>query len=101
MIFRPEGHKVLVDADKAEEKIGSLIIPKTVQASEQIRITRGTVVAIGPTAVANFRGAKESDEPLKVGDRIIFAKYGGFYLDVDKEHDYRFINDEDIIARID
>ena len=102
MNYKPEGCKILVDADKAEETTkGGLIIPKTVQASEQVRITQGTVVAIGPTAVANFRGAGDEDQPLKVGDRILFAKYGGFYLNIDRDHDYRFINDEDVIARID
>lgn len=99
--YRPEGCKVLVEADKVEERTsGGLYIPQTSQESQQTRVTQGTVLAIGPGVDAYFKREDDAPKsPLKVGDRVIFAKYGGFNLD-DKEHDYRIINDEDVVALI-
>lgn len=100
-MYNPEGCKILIEADTAEAVTsGGLFIPKTVQAKEQISITKGKVLAIGPSAIANFTTDDGAGEPLKIGDKVLFAKYGGFYVQEDGK-DLRFINDKDIIARID
>ena len=98
MKLKPEGCKVLVEPDKAEEKTkGGIIIPAKSQQSEQLRMLRGTILAIGPTAVVQFGKEREA----KVGDRVIFAQYGGFVIRDDEGIEVcRVLNDEDIVCQI-
>jgi chaperonin GroES len=92
-MYKPEGAKVLVRPEQVEKvTAGGIVLPDTSRDSEQTRVTRGEIVAIGPSADIEFESGA-----AKVGDKIIFAKYGGFSLDDDK---YRFVNDEDIVALI-
>jgi co-chaperonin GroES (HSP10) len=52
-------------------------------------------VTIGPAVAIEF----EKDQPLAVGDKVVYAKYGGFAV-FDGTDEFRVLNDEDIIARI-
>ena len=93
----PAGHRVLVFPDEVDEKTsGGLYVPvstKERQANEQIF---GTIVKIGVNAWKAFDDGKPW---AKVGDRVTFAKYGGFQIEdpVTKEK-FRLLNDEDICA---
>lgn len=100
MSYSPEGCKLLIEADKTEEQIGGILVPRSVQQSEQVKITRGVIVSIGPTAVVQFLGKDDAGEPAKIGDRVLFARYGGVFVKEDGK-DLRFINDKDVLARID
>lgn len=91
MPFQPVLYRIKVKPDPVEEvSAGGIILTKDTQKQEQAATTTGTVIAVGPSA---FEGAKV----IAPGDRILFAKYGGL---VHKEGDeeYRFLNDEDLIA---
>jgi len=95
-MIQPEGVKILVLPDAVQEKTnGGIYLPETVKDGEQRAVNQGEIVAIGPAADVAFGVG----DKLKVGDRVIFAKYGGFPVR-DMDIDYRVLNDEDIIARI-
>jgi co-chaperonin GroES (HSP10) len=97
MNIEPEGVKILVLPDPVPQKTeGGIWRPEVARESEQQGVTRGTVKDIGPAAEVAFNGEK-----LKLEDRVIFAKYGGFAVkDETLDIEYRILNDEDVIARI-
>jgi chaperonin GroES len=85
----PLADRVLVEPAAAETKTASgLIIPDTAKEKPQ----KGTVVAIG-------NGKK--DEPLivKVGDTVLYGKYGGTELKLEGT-DYLMMRESDILAII-
>jgi co-chaperonin GroES (HSP10) len=104
MAIKPILHRILVEQDSLEEKdevfqrakaAGITIAGKEAER-EQAAIDSGKVVDIGPTAFKDF-GVSES--PVKIGDLVVFAKYGGKAI-VDPTTKKKFIalNDEDVIA---
>lgn len=95
----PEGEKILIQVDDMERVTkGGIILPESSRIAEQRRLTTGKILRIGPDAIVRF----SEDKKLCVGDRIVFALYGGFNLkDPDKKgRDFRLINDEDVLALI-
>lgn len=109
MKLRPEGRKLLVEADQTEEmSAGGIWIPKTAQEANQTRMTLGKVVAIGPAVDLVFEYSdKENPEKegtlrhVQIGDRVWFSKYGGCRFETARDRDLRIINDEDVMAIID
>jgi len=97
MNIEPEGVKILVLPDPVPERTdGGIWRLDVARESEQQAVTRGTVKDVGPAAEVAFNGKK-----LEAGDKIIFAKYGGFAVrDEELDIEYRILNDEDVIARI-
>jgi chaperonin GroES len=98
MAIKPAGHRILVIPDPVETKTASgiIMVAETVTADEQRQIF-GVVHSVGNTAFKDF-----GDLPwCKVGDRIAFAKYGGFVIkDPVDGKEYRLLNDEDVVAVI-
>ncbi len=85
-IGRPMSGKVLVQPQAAEQKTSSgIIIPDSAQEKPQ----RGKIVEIG--------NAKK-DEPMevKVGDIVLYSKYGGTEIKID-DQDYLIMNQSDIL----
>ncbi len=85
--IKPLADRVLVEPAAPETKTtGGIIIPDTAKEKPQ----RGTVIAVGP-------GKK--DEPLivKVGDQILYGKYGGTEITIDGK-DYLIMRESDIYA---
>jgi chaperonin GroES len=88
MKVKPLDDRVLVEVAVEEEKTASgLYIPDT--AKEKPRM--GKVVAVGTD--------EELQELIKVGDNILFAKYGGEDITVGKE-EYKIVQRGDILAVI-
>jgi len=84
--YRPLKDRVLVEAHKAEEKTASgIIIPDSAQEKPQ----KGTVIAIGD-------GKKDEPMTLKVGDVVIYTKYGGTEIAIDGK-DYLIMREDDIL----
>jgi chaperonin GroES len=91
----PEGVKILIKPEEVSEKTdGGIYLPDSTQQDEKNATTKGEVLAIGPSADAKFE-----DGPIDVGDRVIYARYGGVLVETE-EGDFRIVNDEDIIAKI-
>jgi co-chaperonin GroES (HSP10) len=97
-MIRPCSYHVLVRPDVVEEKRGVLFIPKGSQEREQYAQVFGTIVAIGPSA---WKGFDDGAAWAEVGDRVSFARYGGFILeDPETKEQFRLLLDKDIVAVI-
>ncbi len=85
--IKPLADRVLVAPANADEKTKSgIIIPDTAKEKPQ----KGTVVAVGP-------GKKDEPMTLKVGDNVLYGKYGGTEVAVDGT-DYMIMRESDIYA---
>lgn len=92
MQLRPLGDRVLVKPDKAEQKTaGGLYISSGAQEKPQ----RGTVVAVGAGKLDDNGNRMPMD--VKIGDVVIYGKYGGNEVKVDGE-DFLLMRDSDIYA---
>jgi chaperonin GroES len=88
MKIKPMDDRVLVEFEKEEEKTPSgIIIPDT--AKEKPRM--GIVAAVGTD--------EDLQEKIKVGNKVLFAKYGGEDIEFDGK-EYKIIQRSDILAVI-
>ena len=94
--IKPLGDRVVVaPADANEEKVlasGIIIPPK--EGKE--RPAQGTVVAVGP---GKYDDGELVPMTVKVGDTVLFAKYGYDEVTVD-EKDYVILSESSILAVI-
>jgi chaperonin GroES len=94
----PVGWVLIVRPDKVEEKTrGGLYVPQTALERQQAQAIIGTVLSIGDEAWNKFDD--KSYRP-SVGDRVLFAKYGGQSLELDGD-EVRILNDQDILGVVD
>lgn len=94
MKIRPLNDRVLVKRLEQEEKTkGGIIIPD----SAKEKPAEGKIEAVGPGKV-NDKGERVKPE-LKVGDRVLFSKYGGTDVKLDGE-DYLIMREDDILGVI-
>ena len=85
--IKPLADRVLVKPLEAETKTASgIIIPDTAKEKPQ----KGIVVAIGS-------GTKENPVTVKVGDSVLYGKYGGTELKFEGV-DYLMMRESDILA---
>ncbi len=85
--IKPLGDRVVIKRVEAEEKTrGGLILTSTAKEQPQV----AEVVAVGP-------GTKDEPMEVKVGERVIFAKYGGTEVKYDGEI-YTIMRQSDILA---
>ncbi|BBF80149.1 co-chaperone GroES [Asticcacaulis excentricus] len=92
MSFRPLGDRVLVKRVEEEAKTkGGIIIPDTAKEKPQ----EGEVVAVGPGA-RNEKGEQVALD-VKVGDRVLFGKWGGTEVKLDGE-DLLILKESDILG---
>ena len=85
--IKPLADRVLVEPAPAETKTTSgLIIPDNAKEKPQ----KGTVVAVG-------NGKKDEPLTVKVGDTVLYSKYGGTDLKLDGT-DYLMMRESDILA---
>ncbi|BAV94394.1 co-chaperone GroES [Ichthyobacterium seriolicida] len=86
---KPLADRVLVEPALAETKTASgLIIPDTAKEKPQ----KGTVVAVGD-------GKKDEPLTVKVGDVVLYGKYGGTELKLE-DKDYLIMRESEILAII-
>ena len=94
MKLKPLDDRVVIETKELEEKnVGGIIIPDTAKEKPQI----GEIIAVGP-GKTNDDG-KIIPLSLKVGDRILYAKYGGTEVDI-QDKKYIIISRSDILAII-
>ncbi len=75
--LKPLGDKVVVEViEEPQTTASGLVLPDTAKEKSQ----RGKVLAVGPGKVLD-NGNREPVE-VKVGDTVVFAKYGGTELDL-------------------
>lgn len=97
--IEPAGHRVLVKVEEVEKKTaGGIIIADTIRDKMTEANIFGTIVKIGQNA---WKAFDDGIPWAKEGDRVAFAKYGGFVIeDPNTKEQFRLLNDEDITAII-
>jgi len=91
-MIRPLGDKVVVEPANQEEKTaGGILLPDTAKQKPQ----EGTVVAVGSGRILD--DGTRTPMAVSVGDRVIYAKYGGNEITVDGK-DYIILDQDSIYA---
>jgi chaperonin GroES len=91
--LQPLADRVLVKPTQQEEKTKSgIYLPDTAKEKPQ----EGEVLAVGPGKIAD--DGKRIPLDLKVGDRVLYAKYGGTEIKVDGE-DLMILRESDVLAK--
>ena len=94
MKIRPLHDRVIVKREDEERKSpGGIVIPDT--AAE--KPIRGKIVAVGKGKILENGSVRPLD--LKVGDHILFGKYGGTEVKVDGD-ELLVMREEDVMAVI-
>jgi chaperonin GroES len=92
MQLKPLGDKVVVEViDEPQTTASGIVLPDSAKEKSQ----RGTVVAIGSGKLLDS-GERVALE-VKVGDTVVFAKYGGTEIDLDGK-DLMILSERDIHA---
>lgn len=89
MKLKPLDDRVIIELKEelAEKNIGGIIIPDTAKEKPQI----AEIIAVGTD--------EELKKLVKVGDKVIFAKYGGDEFDLEGKK-IKIISRSDILAVI-
>ena len=91
--IKPLEARVLIQIKEAESTTASgLVIPDSAKEKPQ----EGVVIAAGP---GRFDGDDRVPMDIKVGDTVVFSKYGGTELKYDGE-EYLLLNSRDVLAII-
>jgi len=86
--IKPLGDRILVKPHTSEEVTKSgIVLPESAEKEQK---EQGEVVAIGG-------GQKIKKLHLKIGQTVLFGKYGGEEVEIDKVQ-YKFLKDEDILG---
>jgi len=91
-VLKPLSDRIIVKA-KAKEEVtkGGIVLPDTAKEKPQ----EGEVIAVGPGKVLD--NGKTVPMEVKVGDTVLFAKYGGTEVKVDGE-EYIILRQDDVLA---
>lgn len=90
-MLKPLGDKVVVEPKAEEEKTATgILLPDTAKKKS----TEGTVVAVGR---GKYVEGKLVDPEVKVGDTVIYSKYGGTEVTVG-DKDYVILDEDNILA---
>jgi chaperonin GroES len=92
MKLKPLGDKVVVEViDEPQTTASGIVLPDSAKEKSQ----RGKVVAVGSGKLLDS-GERVALE-VKVGDTVVFAKYGGTEIDLDGK-DLMILSERDIHA---
>ncbi|MBE3576568.1 MAG: co-chaperone GroES [Limnochordales bacterium] len=91
-MLKPLADRVVVKPIEQEEKTkGGIVLPDTAKEKPQ----EGEVVAVGPGRLLD--NGQRAPMEVKVGDRVVFARYSGTEFKVDGET-YLVLRESDILA---
>lgn len=91
--LEPLGDRVVVKPLQSEEvSKGGIILPDTAKEKPQ----EGKVIAVGPGKLTDKGDRIHMD--VKVGDRVLYTKYGGTEIKIDNE-ELMILRESDIIAK--
>ncbi|KKP59358.1 MAG: 10 kDa chaperonin [Candidatus Magasanikbacteria bacterium GW2011_GWC2_34_16] len=95
MNIRPLGDRVIIKPVKEEEVTASgILLPETIDKEKKME---GEIVAVGPGKL--LENGTIAKMEVKVGDKVIFEKWGGEEVKVGKE-EYKILSAEKILAII-
>ena len=91
-MLKPLGDRVVVKVMEQEEKTkGGIVLPDTAKEKPQ----KGEIVAVGPGRLLD--SGERVPMEVKVGDKIIYAQYGGTEVEVEGD-EYLILRESDILA---
>ena len=91
--LQPLADRLVVKPIEAEEKTkAGIYLPDTAKEKPQ----EGEVVAVGPGRLSDE--GKRIALDIKVGDIVVYAKYGGTEIKIDDE-EYMILRESDILAK--
>lgn len=94
MTLKPLDDRVVVEPLSAEETTaGGIVLPDSAKEKPQ----RGTILAVGPGRLLD--SGERSTLSVKVGDEVLFAKYGGTEIEVDGK-EIKILRESDILAKV-
>jgi chaperonin GroES len=94
LTLKPLDDRVVVEPLDAEEKTsGGILLPDTAKQKPQ----QGKVVAVGPGKL-NDKGAR-TVMAVKVGDTVLFGKYGGSDVEVTGK-EYKILRESEILGKL-
>jgi chaperonin GroES len=92
MSMRPLRDRVLVERiEEPEQRIGGIIVPDSAKEKPQ----QGRVVAVGKGRVNDKGEVFPLD--VKVGDTVLFGKYGGTEVKIDGK-EYLILREDEILG---
>jgi chaperonin GroES len=94
--LQPLADRLVVKATQKEEVTkGGIVLPDTAKEKPQ----EGEVLAVGPGRMSDD-GKTRIPMDVKVGDTVIYAKYGGTEIKIDNE-ELIILRESDILAKKD
>ena len=91
--LQPLADRVVIKPMEREEKTkAGIILPDTAREKPQ----EGDVVAVGPGRLSD--DGKPIKMDVKVGDRVVYARYAGTEVKIDDE-EYVILRETDILAK--
>jgi chaperonin GroES len=91
--LQPLADRLVVKPIEKEEKTRSgIILPDTAKEKPQ----EGEVIAVGPGRITD--DGKRIEMDVKVGDRVIYSKYGGSEIKID-DVEMIILRESDILAK--
>ena len=94
LTLKPLDDRVVVEPLEAEEKTtGGILLPDTAKQKPQ----QGKVVAVGPGKL-NDKGDRVA-MAVKVGDTVLFGKYGGSDVEVNGR-EFKILRESEILGKI-
>jgi chaperonin GroES len=94
MKIRPLGDKIVVEVLEEEDKTpGGIYLPDTAKKKPQ----QGKVVAVGEGRL--LEDGTRAKMSVKVGDRVLFSKYGGNEVEIDGK-EYTILDEDQVYAII-
>lgn len=92
--LRPLDDRVVVKPTEAESTTaGGIVLPDSAKEKPQ----RGTIVAVGPGKLLD--SGNRGELSVKVGDLVIYGRYGGSDIEVDGE-EMKILRESDILAKV-
>ena len=89
--IKPLEDRIVVKSSEAEQTTASgLVIPDTAKEKPQ----EGDVLAVGP---GRFEDGQRLPLDIKVGDKVIYSKYGGTEVKYNGE-EYLILSSRDVLA---
>ncbi len=90
----PLADRLVIKAVVQEEVLASgIVIPDTAKEKPQ----QGKVIAAGPGRVDD--DGKRVPMEVKVGDRVLYAKYSGQEIKIDQE-EYIVLSEKDVLCKV-
>lgn len=94
MKLKPLDDRIVVERLESEDKSeGGILLPDTAKEKPQ----KGKVIAVGVGKILD--SGERSKMTLKVGDAILFGKFAGTEVTIDKE-EYVVMRENEVLAKI-